>query len=284
MAVTNVLRSTQIKKAELFILFFLLEAAAYAILPLSSRAGWMDALLVYQAATSAAFLVASWFLLRSEKGQAYGQVLYVCFTGSLAVLLSTLFSGDFIRLFGFTPTNPQGIAMAKLSESAWRVLAVLVLMAVVGADRRSIYLQKGKLGLGLAVGIPAFLLLAALAFIPMVTQAGVLRELLILSPWILIFVFANGFSEELLFRGLFLKRYEPFLGKGLANLLTAIVFTLVHMQVTYVSDVLQFLLLVFPLALIWGALMQKTDSLWGSVIFHAGADCVIIFGIFASLT
>jgi membrane protease YdiL (CAAX protease family) len=44
----------------------------------------------------------------------------------------------------------------------------------------------------------------------------------------------------------------------------------------------QFLLILFPLALIWGYLMQKTDSLWGSAIFHAGADCVIIFGIFAS--
>jgi membrane protease YdiL (CAAX protease family) len=52
------------------------------------------------------------------------------------------------------------------------------------------------------------------------------------------------------------------------------------MQVTYVPDVLQFLLFVFPLALIWGALMQKTEGLWGSAIFHAGADCIIIFGIF----
>jgi membrane protease YdiL (CAAX protease family) len=81
----------------------------------------------------------------------------------------------------------------------------------------------------------------------------------------------------------FLKRYEPFLGKGLANLLTAIVFTLAHVQVTYVADVLQFLVIVFPLALTWGYLMQRTDSLWGSVLFHAGADCMIVFGIFASM-
>ena len=60
-------------------------------------------------------------------------------------------------------------------------------------------------------------------------------------------------------------------------------FTLIHVQVTYVSDVLQFLLIVFPLALVWGYLMQKTDSLWGSALFHAGADCMIILGIYASM-
>lgn len=110
-----------------------------------------------------------------------------------------------------------------------------------------------------------------------------MSTLLSLAPWILIFVLANGFMEELLYRGLFLKWYEPFLGKGMSNLLTAIVFTLLHVPVTYVPDVVQFLSILFPLALIWGYLMQKTDSLWGSALFHAGADCVIVFGIYASM-
>jgi membrane protease YdiL (CAAX protease family) len=156
-------------------------------------------------------------------------------------------------------------------------------MAISGADRRSMYLNRGKLSLGVAVGIAGFVGFAGLAFIPMANQGDMLNKLLSLSPWILIFVLANGFMEELLFRGLFLRRYERFLGKGLSNLLTAIVFTLIHVQVTYVSDVLQFMLIVFPLALVWGYLMQKTDSLWGSAVFHAGADCMIVFGIYASM-
>jgi membrane protease YdiL (CAAX protease family) len=227
--------------------------------------------------------VASLLLRRSQSGKEYWPVLYAFFVGGLAVLLSTLFSGDLIGLFGFTPTDPQGIAMAKLAESIIRVAAVLVLMAITGADRGSIYLAKGKLRLGLAVGIPAFIVFVAIAFLPLAAQAGLINRLLSLSPWIAIFVFSNGFMEELLYRGIFLSRYEPFLGKGLSNLLTAIVFTLIHAQVTYVADVLQFLLIVFPLALIWGYLMQKTDSLWGSAILHAGADCIIIFGIFSSI-
>ncbi len=283
MSITSVSQAVWLKKGEVFLLFFLMEAMAFAIIPLSARSEWIYPLLRIHAGLTAAFLVASWLLRRSEKGKEYGQVFYAFFVGGLAILFSTLFSGDLIGLLGFAPTNPQGIAMAKLSESTLRVMAVLVMMAVVGADRRSMYLGKGKLGLGLAVGIPAFLVLVAIAFIPMASQEGMFSKLLALSPWILIFVFSNGFMEELLYRGLFLKRYEPFLGKGLSNLLTAIVFTLIHVQVTYVSDVLQFLLIVFPLALIWGYLMQKTDGLWGSAVFHAGADCMIIFGIFASM-
>jgi uncharacterized protein len=159
----------------------------------------------------------------------------------------------------------------------------LTLMVIIGADRRSMYLSRGRLGLGLAVGLAGFLAFAALAFIPLAAKADMTGKLLSLAPWILIFVLANGFMEELLFRGLFLKRLEPFLGRGLSNLLTAMVFTLAHLQVTYVSDVLQFLLILLPLALLWGYLMQKTDSLWGSALFHAGADCMLVFSIYASM-
>ena len=89
--------------------------------------------------------------------------------------------------------------------------------------------------------------------------------------------------EELLFRGLFLKRFEPFLGKGLSVLLTAVVFTLMHTQVTYAAQMLQFLVIALTLSLVWGYLIQKTDSLWGAVLFHATGDCLIIVAAYASM-
>jgi membrane protease YdiL (CAAX protease family) len=110
-----------------------------------------------------------------------------------------------------------------------------------------------------------------------------LEKLLPLWPWILLFVLSNGFMEELLYRGLFLQRYEPFLGKGLSNVLTAVVFAIMHTQVTYAAEMIMFLTIVLVLSLIWGALIQKSDSLWGAVLFHAAGDCLIIFGAFASM-
>jgi membrane protease YdiL (CAAX protease family) len=275
-------QSGWLKKGLVFLLFFVVETMVFAILPLSARLP-MNTLLYIHAGLTAILLVAALILRRSENGKPYWQVCYAFFVAGLAVLLSTLFDRSLLQLFGLTPTNPQGVAVAKLSESLWRAIPILALMAIIGADRRSMYLNKGKIVLGLAIGIAGFVGFAALAFMPLVSPGGGLNKLLSLSPWILIFILANGFGEELLYRGLFLKRYEAFLGKGLSNLLAASVFTLAHVQATYTSDLLQFLLILFPLALIWGYLMQKTDSLWGSVLFHAGADCMIIFGIFASL-
>jgi len=40
-----------------------------------------------------------------------------------------------------------------------------------------------------------------------------------LAPWILSFVLANGFFEESMARGLFLKKFELLLGAPLSNLL-----------------------------------------------------------------
>jgi membrane protease YdiL (CAAX protease family) len=100
----------------------------------------------------------------------------------------------------------------------------------------------------------------------------------------LIFVLANGTLEELLFRGLFLRKLEPFVGKFLSNLLTALVFTVLHRGAFYTSDEAIFLAVTFPLALVWGYVMQKTDGIWGSILFHAGMDIPIILGIFWGLS
>jgi membrane protease YdiL (CAAX protease family) len=207
-------------------------------------------------------------------------VFYAFFVGGLAVLVSTIFSGSLMRLLGASdpPTNPQEVGLANFSQSVLRVVTVLVLMAIVRTDWRSMYLQKGRLGLGLAVGIPGFLVLAALSLLPI----GV-NKLLPLLPWILLYVLSNALAEELIFRGILLKRYEALMGKWLALLLASIVFTLLHFPAGYVVNAILFVVQLFPFALVWGWLMQKTDSIWGSVLFHAGADCIIIFNIYKVL-
>ncbi len=88
--------------------------------------------------------------------------------------------------------------------------------------------------------------------------------------------------EEVLFRGLFLRKLEPFYGKVISNLLVAFVFTVLHRAATYTADQYLFLAILFPLALAWGYIMQKTDAVWGSILFHAGMDIPIILGIFSN--
>ena len=270
-----------LKKSGFFLLFFVVGMMVFAIITLSPYLS-INTRLGFHAALTATLLVIALFLRRSERGKPYWPVCYVLFVAGAAVLLSTLFSDNLLGLFGLTVTTPQGIAVAKFSQSILRVVPILALMPIMGLDWRSLYLNKGRIGIWLTVGIVAFIIFPVLAYVPLANQEGVLSKMLSLSPWILLFVFSNGFMEELLFRGLFLKRYEPFLGKSLSNLLTAIVFTLMHTQVTYAPQMLQFLLIAFSLSLVWGYLIQKTDSLWGAVLFHAAGDCLIIFAVFAA--
>jgi uncharacterized protein len=268
-------------KTLVFLLFLVVESMVFAIIPLSGVVP-RTLLLIMQAVLVAILLVATLWLRRSASGRPYWPVFYAFFVGGLAVLVSTVLSGSLLALFGKTdpPTDPQGVALANFSMSLLRVAVILVSMAIVGTEWGSIYLHKGRLGLGLAIGIPGFLVLALWGLPPIAAQPGGLNLLLSLMPWILLYVLSNAFMEELLFRGIFLKRYEAFLGKGLALWLATIVFTVAHYQAGYVVNSILFLVQIFPFALAWGWLMQKTDSLWGSVLFHAGGDCIIIYNIF----
>ena len=266
-----------------FLLFFVIESAIFAIIPLSSIVS-ITILVIIHACIVAALLAAAVLSRARQSGREYFQVFYALFAAGTVVLLSTLFSGLLVDLLGFSPTTPSGIAVAKFSEAILRVIPLLILMVLIGANRESMYLNRGRIGIGLAIGTIAFIVFPIIAYIPLANQVGIVDRLLSLSPWILLFVLSNGFMEELLFRGLLLKRFESFLGANLSNLLTAVVFTLIHAQVTYTTDLILFLLLIaFPLSLTWGYLTQKTGSIWGAVLFHAAGDCLIVFGVFTSM-
>ena len=182
--------------------------------------------------------------------------------------------------------TPAGLALDKLDSSIIIVASVVVLTKVSGGSLASIYLKKGDLKQGLTFGVIAFLVAAA-GSIPVAGLWGAqdlnLIRVLPWIPWILIFVAGNAFNEELLFRGLFLQKIDPFVGRFCSNLVLAIPFVLHHTGVTYTPNALMFLAELLPLALAWGYVTQKTDSLWGSVLFHAGTDIPIVLVLFSTL-
>ena len=103
------------------------------------------------------------------------------------------------------------------------------------------------------------------------------------APWILVFVLASGLLEEFMYRALFLKKFEMFFGSQISNLLQAIIFCTIHLSVAYTPEPYFFVVLTFFLGLAWGYVMQRTDSLLGSVLFHAGTDIPIIISLFSTL-
>ncbi|MGN6813008.1 MAG: lysostaphin resistance A-like protein, partial [Thermomicrobiales bacterium] len=103
-----------------------------------------------------------------------------------------------------------------------------------------------------------------------------LAHLLALTPALLVVAFTNGFEEEVLFRGLFLEKYQALFGFGVANMLQAAAFAIAHVGISYTPAALFFIVvLVFPLGLAAGYLMRATNGITVPVIFHAALDLAI---------
>jgi uncharacterized protein len=206
----------------------------------------------------------------------------------VTVSFDRVFSIYLMDYLGVSANTPVDWALQKLNECAVVVCVVIALTLLSGGSLGSIYIQKGNLKLGLTIGVSTFVLAAAgstlMANLLFKPQDLTLARIISWAPWLLVFVLANAAQEELLFRGLFLRKLQPFFGKFLSNFMIMFIFTLLHRGVPYTSNDYIFLAAVTLLALAWGYIMQKTGSIWGSILFHAGMDIPIMLGIFSSLS
>jgi len=210
-------------------------------------------------------------------------VFFAYFTAVFGSSLGFFLADPGLKFLGLTTQTPMGVAVARFLQSSLIVIGILAVAKLCGEDFASLYIRKGRLLLGLGVGLIAAAGCLILTLLQPAVRALGTARLISWAPWILLFSVSGAFMEELLFHGLFLGRYEPLIGKWLSLLSTALVFTLAHMQITYAPNGLwKFLFVLFGFSIAWGWLMQKTESLWGSVLFHAGADFLIILPVFIS--
>lgn len=242
-----------------------------------------DASIWLRAGLSILFLGMAAIFHRSPRLSEYWQIPFMLFVAVFSQFLSWYFSGRILSWTGLDVSTVEGVAVAKLIESTLIVAPIILFVGMSGAGLGSVYIRKGKLGLSLVIGVVSFVVLALLAVWSGYADGISLESMIGWTPWILLFVLSNGFMEELLFRGLFLGKLSPIVGAGLANLLTTIVFVSAHSQLTYSPDLVMFLAILFVLSLAWGYVMQKTDNIWGSALFHAGADCFVLIWMFGAM-
>ena len=236
--------------------------------------------------TAGFLLIVALVLRKSMRLNKYWLLPFAFFVLTVAIGLDFIFAQYLIQYLGVNDLTPIGWALPKLNELFVVLSVILVFTFLSGDQLGSIYIQKGNLKMGYSIGLIGFLFFAVSA-IPMASlfnaQDLSLSRILPWIPWILIYVFANATMEELLFRGLFLRKLEPFFGKFVSNLLIAIIFSVIHLSGNLTGDERIFVAFLFPFALLLGYIMQKTDSVWGSILFHAGMDIPVIIGIFSNL-
>lgn len=234
--------------------------------------------IVYMFAIMVVFLLVYLYAIRNETLKEYRPLLLAFFLAALVILLQLPWSSG---------TTIEEIVINKIISSILVVVPIILAVKLTSGDMDDLYLRKGNLRQGIIIGSVTILVFAVTAIPASIYLFGgqevSLDRLIFLIPWITTFVLVNGVREELLFRGLFLKKYESFFTPDRSNLLQAIIFSFAHLQAVFTPFVLIYLILTLFLGLGFGAVMQRTDSLLGSVLFHAAADIPVILAVFSFL-
>jgi membrane protease YdiL (CAAX protease family) len=268
------------------------------VAPLAAR--WIPddaARVAYGLLVAAAYLTFALFARRSTASLAqFWQMAYAFFVLAVVQVLNNAVPGFVAtRLMHDQPTggNPfastvSGTVVLQLLEALLAIVPIVVLVALVGSNLASIYMRKRVdwrwlvFALGIFAGCYAVIATSPVrpdSFLArLLPTNGTLSvdRIVALTPALLVMVVSNGFEEELLFRGLFLRQYERFLGARIANVLQAIVFSAAHVGVGYTPVALFFLVaVVFPLGLVAGFLMRASNGVIVPAIVHAGLDMPI---------
>ena len=217
------------------------------------------------------------FWLRKSTGLEDLDTLFLAFAvASAAMLLSWQYGGFLYQGVEADLSTMRGIALAKTGSAIMHLLPFIIFMPFLTARGDDFYWRIGARGIiAIGIGILAFGGFALAAF----GSLEAIGDLKGLVWWILLFVAANAVMEEILFRGLFLSNAVRLMGRPLAVIATALVFAGAHLTITYFAEIATFLIILVALGILWAVLMLWSRSIWGSVVFHAGSDLMIVAGI-----
>jgi membrane protease YdiL (CAAX protease family) len=252
--------------------------------------------IAYAVVITAAYLAFALFTKRQSSLRDFQELKLAFFVLALFTVLNGTVPGFVGAAILHDPPNGgdplastvSGTVVIQLVDTLIAIVPVIIFARLSGRDLGSIYLRKGIGGRWLVLAI-VFLVLfyVFLATIPLRPDSFVQRVLptngivtidrfLALSPALIVDSIANGFEEEVLFRGFFLETYDAFFNPRVSNALQAAIFAVAHAGVTYTPSAVFFVVvIVFPLGLIAGYLMRATRSVITPGIFHGALDLAI---------
>lgn len=164
----------------------------------------------------------------------------------------------------------------------WLGLVSIPLLTAAGSVAYVLGLRVSKLGFGpmtwSGVGVQAAVASTGLGL--GITEFIILRpDQSWLTPWsgagfafgVVVLFFATGLSEEIIFRGIMLRKAVEALGSRPGLLFVTAVFATLHLFYENPTD----LVFVFGVGLFYGIVVLKTNQLWGVTISHTIANVVL---------
>lgn len=214
---------------------------------------------------------------RHSRLKRYWRLAFAYFIAACGLVVSD-YTGDWVLHLSSQPLNTvTGFAALKLGEDA-AILGTILLFTLLSRDNpESLYFVKSRLQLGLGIAYAGLLSLSVFGFAASLAQGIPPDKLHTLLPIFALIALADGLTEELLFRGLFLRRMGRLVGANWANLITAVVFAFVHLQVVQlIASSLALLIIYFLLGVLLGWVMQRTESVVAPALLHAGIILLVI--------
>jgi uncharacterized protein len=187
------------------------------------------------------------------------------------------------RAPGFTI---QVFLASVLQVLATIVVVVVALRALPVSARPDTRLQRfGIRAIAIAIAACLLLLLAGLALPAQLLGRFGLQPVEIGRdlPWLAPACALQAFSQEVQFRGLLMGALERTMSPGWANVAQAVVFGLSHLAIAYGGPLAPFVPVTFVVGLVFGWVVQRTNSLWTAVIIHAVADIALTATVLGGL-
>lgn len=226
------------------------------------------------------FLGLTLFFYRNKNLCRYWEVSFAFFCGTFGLFLAwaPVFPARYM-------TTVQGFTFLKFTELLPIALAVIVPTWFVQRSLAPIYLQKGILKIGLALGLGVSLVIIAYYLLTSWSEIN-FEKLLRASGWMFLFALCDAFFELLMLFGLLLRRFIGLLGSVWGIILMTLVYGLFNLgvQQTPIGSIGYGALLFFlPFGFIYSFIMYKSDSIWGAICVHATIDFIYMIGMFASI-
>src|SRR3989449_7524205 len=228
------------------------------------------------------FGLAYYLMHRSSRLRRFSSITYAFFVFALVIWVRHLVL-DSSSVNGLLSSLKNGLVLYQVIDTSVVFAPVILLVLANRGTLGSLFLQKGNLRLGLGIAVPVFLVFLVVSFVieqavaPSFGVRGVgLLFVLSLAPYLSIVALLNGPKEELLYRGLFLQRYDVFLPPRNTNLLSTIVFALSVVEPEYFAQLVGAVLVALVGGLLFVRLMRETNSIIGSGICE-GASTIPIY-------
>ncbi len=219
----------------------------------------------------------------------FGSVVMEARDRTMALLLVATSLASLVRVFSLAVPrynflglqglpNPETNALNTIPWLALVSIPLLVSIAAVAyvqglrpkdlglhfRNWRDIPIQTAIAMTGIPLGVIEFEILKPGAWIPELALAPVVIGGLVIF-------LATGLSEELIFRGLLLKRAIEGLGDSGGLLFVTAIFASLHIFFLSAVD----MVFVFSVGLFYGYVVLKTKNLWGAIFSHSLGNVVL---------